>query len=75
MASYSHVMNSVMVNSNLQQIYERAVASVQNKPAPNLPARKAPIFQRAKPRTQREAVKDAANALSALWKMSPQAAR
>lgn len=68
-------MNNVMVNTNLQQIYERAVASVQNKPTPKLPARNAPIFQRAKPRTEREAVKDAANALSALWKMSPQAAR
>jgi hypothetical protein len=67
-------MDNVMMNTNLQQIYERAVASVQNQPAPKLPARKAPIFQRAKPRTEREAVKDAANALSALWKMTSQAA-
>jgi hypothetical protein len=63
-----------MVNSNLQQVFERAVASVQNKPAAKLPARKAPIFQRTKPRDEREAVKDAANALSALWKMTTQAA-
>jgi len=68
-------MNNVMANTNLQQIYERAVATVQNHSAPKLPARKAPIFQRAQPRTEREAVKDAANALSALWKMNPQAAR
>jgi hypothetical protein len=68
-------MGKVMVNSNLQQVFERAVASVQNKPAPQLPPRKAPIFQRSKPRDERAAVKDAAKALSALWKMTPQTAR
>jgi len=68
----SRVINTVMMNPNLQQAYERAVASVQNKPVAKLPVKQAPIFQRVKPRDERQAVKDAAKALAALWKMTPQ---
>jgi hypothetical protein len=56
-----------MNTNDLQTAYVAALARVGDSPLPRA-ARHMPIFQRAGAPTQRQAVKDAANALRELWR-------
>ena len=57
------------MNSKLQKVFDGALAAVQNNSA-RKPNKQMPIYRRPEKRSERQAVKDAAVALSALWKMN-----
>ena len=56
-----------MSTQELQIAYVAALARVGDSPVPETAIRHLPIFQRGGAPTQTQAVKDAANALRALW--------
>ncbi len=55
------------MDTKLQQAFKNAIAAVGNSAKKS--ARQTPIYRRPE-RSQKDAVKDAATALSALWKMN-----
>ena len=59
-----------MSTHDLQISYLAALARVGDSPVPRAATRHMPIFQRTGAPTQRQAVKDAANALRELWRSS-----
>jgi hypothetical protein len=59
--------NSHIMDAKLQKAFNSAIAAVGDSAKKS--ARQTPIYRRPE-RTQISAVKDAASALSALWKMS-----
>jgi hypothetical protein len=59
--------NSLIMNTNLQKTFNNAIAAVGKSAKKS--ARQTPIYRRPE-RNEMQAVKDAATALSALWKMN-----
>jgi hypothetical protein len=59
-----------MSTHDLQIAYVAALARVGDSPVPEKATRHLPIFRRGGTPTQTQAVKDAANALRALWQGS-----
>jgi hypothetical protein len=62
----SQRFNNYIMNTKLQKAFNSAIAAVGDSAKKS--ARQTPIYRRPE-RSQMNAVKDAANALSALWKM------
>jgi hypothetical protein len=59
-----------MSTRDLQIAYVSALARIGDPQVPRAATRHLPIFQRSGAPTQRQAVKDAANALRELWRSS-----
>lgn len=60
---------------NLQAVYYAALSGVGGLRRPNNLKRYTPIFQRDSAGSRKQAVKDAASALSALWKVGESSKR
>jgi hypothetical protein len=65
--NFSKQFNNNIMNTNLQKAFNSAIATVGKSAKKS--ARQMPIYRRPE-RNEMQAVKDAAAALSALWKMN-----